>query len=435
MFKSRLVLQLSITALLATGHGMVMANAEADHGHSAPAHGDTHAATADSHQADHGHGASNEHKTDSHQAASHGSADSHQADTHAPSSHSADAHNAAKAESAQDHATDAKHEQPAEAKAGGNRLEDNPDAIERIRKILQAGIPEKATVKVTVPAGNDHQAESHATNPEKHGASLSSSPKATHAALSNTHDVKKSLKPADKKAKNHETHNGHWTYEGPTGPLFWSELSNDYGTCDQGKMQSPIHITSNDSIELDLDPIVFNYGQLAGNIVNNGHTIQVNVEGDNNIELRGQTYKLLQFHFHHPAEERIDNHTYPMVMHMVHKSESGQLAVIGVLIEPGKDNPVVNHLWSRLPFLEQQSNPLSANVFDLGSLLPQEHGYYTFTGSLTTPPCSENVLWVILQKPISLSEGQIKTFGRLYPHNARPLQATNKRLIQASKTH
>lgn len=417
MFKSRLVLQLSITALLATGHGMVMANAEADHAHSA----------------------TKEHKTDSHQATTHGqaakSADAHATDSHGPSSHAPDAHNTAKVAPDQSHTNDDAHDHSAEAKAGGNRLEDNPDAIERIRKILQAGIPEKATIKVTVPAGDDHKAEQAEHKAVVHGTASGTPSKSTHAALTNSHDVKKSLKPADKKTKGHDAHNGHWSYEGPTGPLFWSELSKDYGTCNQGKFQSPIHITTTDSIELDLEPIVFNYGQLAGNIINNGHTIQVNIEGENTIEMRGQTYKLLQFHFHHPAEERIDNHTFPMVMHMVHKSESGQLAVIGVMIEPGVDNPVVNHLWSRLPFLEAQTNPLGANLFDLNSLLPEQRGYYTFTGSLTTPPCSENVLWVIMQKPISLSEGQIKTFSRLYPHNARPLQATNKRLIQASKTH
>ncbi|NJM32916.1 MAG: carbonic anhydrase family protein [Limnobacter sp.] len=149
--------------------------------------------------------------------------------------------------------------------------------------------------------------------------------------------------------------------------------------------------------------------------------------------MRGQRYELVQFHFHHPAEERINGQSFPMVIHMVHRSAAGELAVVALLVEVGEANPIVNHLWSRLPFLPGQTSQLASNLFSLTDLLPNDKSYFVFTGSLTTPPCTENVLWLVMQQPITLSTAQVATFGQVYPLNSRPLQPVNNRLIQASQ--
>ena len=165
-------------------------------------------------------------------------------------------------------------------------------------------------------------------------------------------------------------------------------------------------------------------------VVNNGHTIQVDVVGDNSITVRGSSYKLLQFHFHHPSEERINQKVFSMVAHLVHRNAEGQLAVVAVLLDPGTANSLINKVWTYMPLDAGDKVRMPAGLLDLSELLPKDQRYYQFLGSLTTPPCTEGVLWLVLKQPTTVSPEQIKLFSQLYPRNARPVQPVNGRPIR-----
>ncbi|MBS0323936.1 MAG: carbonic anhydrase family protein [Proteobacteria bacterium] len=222
----------------------------------------------------------------------------------------------------------------------------------------------------------------------------------------------------------------HWSYEGEGGPANWARLRPDYATCDSGKRQSPIDIR--DTIRVDQEPLRFDYKPTRFSIVNNGHTIQIGVGEGNTVSVMGRTYELKQFHFHKPSEEKINGRGTDMVIHLVHQDDEGHLAVVAVLLEKGTDNPLIQTLWNNLPLEENQ--PLTpAPAIDLTRLLPQERGYYSYMGSLTTPPCTEEVLWLVFKQPMQLSADQVSIFSRLYPRNARPVQPANDRLIKESR--
>ncbi len=159
--------------------------------------------------------------------------------------------------------------------------------------------------------------------------------------------------------------------------------------------------------------------------------MQVDVDPGNAIEVLGRRYELQQFHFHNPSEERIDGRQFSMVVHLVHKSADGRLAVVAVLLEPGAANAVVQAVWNNLPL--EKGEPVAARKsLDIAALLPEERGYYTYMGSLTTPPCSEGVLWMVMRQPLTVSADQLAIFARLYPMNARPTQQAQGRLIKQS---
>ncbi|MDE2598717.1 MAG: carbonic anhydrase family protein [Rhodocyclaceae bacterium] len=221
-----------------------------------------------------------------------------------------------------------------------------------------------------------------------------------------------------------------WSYEGKGGPEFWSHLSPDNKACASGRRQSPINIS--DGIRVDLEPIKFNYGPSGYSVIDDGHTIQVNVAEGLNISIMGRTYQLIQFHFHKPAEERVNGRGYDMVAHLVHKDAEGHLAVIAVLMENGPEHPLIQTIWNNLP-LEQGMVVSPAAPIDLNKLLPEKRDYWTYMGSLTTPPCTEDVLWMVMKQPLQVSAEQIGIFGRLYPNNARPIQPGNNRLIKESR--
>ncbi len=225
----------------------------------------------------------------------------------------------------------------------------------------------------------------------------------------------------------------HWSYDGKTdGPAQWAKLKADWNVCADGKRQSPIDIRG--SIPADLEAIAVDYQEIPLALIDNGHTIQVNAAGAGHISLAGETYELLQFHFHHPAEEKINGKSYDLVAHLVHKSATGKLAVIAVPLQAGKkENSLLRVLWSNLP-LEQNKLMTPANVaIDPTALLPKHRSYYTYIGSLTTPPCSEGVLWLVFNSPITVSQEQINSFTRIYKNNARPIQPSNNRVIKASR--
>jgi len=221
----------------------------------------------------------------------------------------------------------------------------------------------------------------------------------------------------------------HWDYSGDGAPENWSKLKPEFSACSSGKRQSPIDIR--DGISVQLDPVQFDYKPSGFKVLDNGHTVQVNVAPGNSIEVMGRRFELLQFHFHRPSEERVNGRQYDMVAHLVHKDLDGKLAVVAVLLDRGSVQPVVQTVWNNLP-LEKGDEVAARATLDLNALLPAERGYFTYMGSLTTPPCSEGVLWMVMKQPVGISAEQIGIFARLYPMNARPIQSASGRLIKAS---
>jgi carbonic anhydrase len=225
-------------------------------------------------------------------------------------------------------------------------------------------------------------------------------------------------------------HEVHWSYDGEGGPANWSKLKPEYATCANGKRQSPIAIEDGDTLKGPAEPIQFRYEPSKGTVTNNGHTIQVNVYGDNSLTVRGTTYQLLQFHFHHPAEERVNGQGYPMVGHFVHRNELGQLAVVAVLLESGEANKLIENVWTYMPLDVNDSVRMPPDLINVNDILPRDQRYYQFMGSLTTPPCTEGVLWLVLKQPVSISRAQLRLFSQLYANNARPVQPGNGRAIR-----
>ena len=221
-----------------------------------------------------------------------------------------------------------------------------------------------------------------------------------------------------------------WRYEGEAGPQAWGQLKPAFNVCAIGKRQSPIHIEESATLQGPAEPLVFNYQPSSGTVVNNGRTIQVDLVGDNSVTARDSTFKLLQFHFHHPSEERVNNKGFSMVAHLVHKNPEGQLAIVAVLLDPGAANALIDKVWTHMPLDAGDRVRLPTGLIDMNELLPKDQRYYQFMGSLTTPPCSEGVLWMVLKQPTTVSPSQIKLFSQLFPHNARPVQPVNGRAVR-----
>ena len=223
----------------------------------------------------------------------------------------------------------------------------------------------------------------------------------------------------------------HWAYEGEGAPENWAKIDKKNALCASGKRQSPIDI--GEGVKVDLEPIRFDYRPQRVSVENNGHTIQVNVNEGNAIRIMGRSYELKQFHFHRPSEEKVGGKRFDMVVHLVHKDDEGNLAVVAVLLERGEaEQPTIQTVWNNLP-LEAGATTNPAAPLDIARLLPTDRSYYTYMGSLTTPPCSENVLWMVFKQPVMVTPDQIAVFSRLYKHNARPIQPNNGRLIKESR--
>lgn len=222
----------------------------------------------------------------------------------------------------------------------------------------------------------------------------------------------------------------HWSYSGPTGPVHWGSLEPGFAACKDGKRQSPIDIR--DARKADLQPIKFSYKPVPLRIIDNGHTIQVNVQSGGGIEIHENRYSLVQFHFHKPSGELIYGKRYDMALHLVHGDAAGHLVVVAVLLESGSRNPVIQELWNRLPREKGKEYAPRNGEINAAGLLPGNRNYYTYSGSLTTPPCTEGVTWFVLKSPIEISPGQIAVFGKLYADNARPVQPVNGREILES---
>jgi carbonic anhydrase len=237
--------------------------------------------------------------------------------------------------------------------------------------------------------------------------------------------------PVKRRAAADPLHAGHlhWSYDGAGGPDAWARLKPEFAKCGSGTRQSPIDLR--DGIQVQLDPVQFDYHPGAFRVIDNGHTVQVNVAPGSAIEVMGRRYELQQFHFHRPSEERINGRQFDMAAHLVHKDADGRLAVVAVLLERGGAQPIVQTVWNNLP-LEKGEEQAARMTLDPQQLLPPERGYFTYMGSLTTPPCSEGVLWMVMKQPVPVSADQIGIFSRLYPMNARPLQSASGRMVKES---
>jgi carbonic anhydrase len=221
----------------------------------------------------------------------------------------------------------------------------------------------------------------------------------------------------------------HWSYEGADGPAKWGELDAANRVCSVGAQQSPIDI--GDVIRAQLTPLKITWDKRAETVVNNGHTIQVNI-GESSVLGYGNTnYRLLQFHFHHPSEHLIGGKSFPMEVHFVHSNAAGSLAVIGALMSAGRANPVFNKIVSTMPDKEGPAAKADPAINPNG-LLPAARSYYRYYGSLTTPPCSETVDWLLLTDPLQVADADIARFAKLYPMNARPAQKGNRRFVLRS---
>jgi len=219
----------------------------------------------------------------------------------------------------------------------------------------------------------------------------------------------------------------HWGYEGNELPENWAKLSPEYQMCDLGKNQSPIDISG--AIEAQVGNLDTHYGQTSGQIVNNGHTVQITEKNPNDyIIIRGEKYHLVQFHFHSPSENKVDGKSYPMEGHFVHANKDGELLVMAVMFDEGNENTSVEQLLSLLS--EQENKPINFENINIASFLPKGKSYYRFSGSLTTPPCSEGVTWIVLKNPMTLSKPEIDKFAHAFKHhNNRPTQPLNGRII------
>ncbi len=220
----------------------------------------------------------------------------------------------------------------------------------------------------------------------------------------------------------------HWGYEGAEAPANWGQLSEKFAICSSGKNQSPINIEN--AIEAELAPISVAYKPSALALKNNGHTVQANYDAGSSITVEGRTFNLLQFHFHSPSENAISGKLYPMEVHFVHADADKNLAVIGVMFEEGAENEALKAAWDNMPAKAgDEAKPEGATI-DAAAILPANQDYYRFNGSLTTPPCSEGVLWMVMKNPVTASKAQVEKFYNTFGHDTnRPVQPTNARPV------
>jgi carbonic anhydrase len=219
----------------------------------------------------------------------------------------------------------------------------------------------------------------------------------------------------------------HWGYAGEAGPANWSKIDPKFAMCALGRNQSPIDLAG--LVEADLKPLKLAYKAGAADIVNNGHTIQVNYVPGSVLTVDGRTFELKQFHFHSPSENRIGSKQFPLEGHLVHADKEGNLAVVAVMFQEGAANPLLAKLWEKMPGKAGEKAELPGGL-SVAALLPADRDYYRFNGSLTTPPCSEGVWWLVMKKPASVSKKQVEQFSKTIGFaNNRPVQPVNARPV------
>ena len=219
----------------------------------------------------------------------------------------------------------------------------------------------------------------------------------------------------------------HWSYEGAAGPAQWGSMGEANLACSAGSQQSPVDITA--PVSAQIPTLSADWKKGGGKMVNNGHTIQVNYDDGDTLFLGETAYELVQYHFHHPSEHLLSGRRFPMEMHMVHRSAAGELAGVGVLIQEGGHNRAFEPVWSNLPRTRGVETHYEHVKVDVDALLPAVRTSYRYDGSLTTPPCTEGVKWIVLTMPIELDALQIRTFTDVMHDNSRPVQPLNGRTV------
>jgi len=227
-----------------------------------------------------------------------------------------------------------------------------------------------------------------------------------------------------------------WTYDGAAGADRWGALDPDYAVCNSGRQQSPIDIRH--TAKADLPALRFEFrSEPLKYLINNGKTIRVNYHdapgAGSFLIAGGARYRLTQFHFHHPSEETVNGRVYAMEVHFMLESSDGKPAGVAVFLEPGEPNAAVQKLWDHMPRSEGKEQEIPGVDIDPATLLPRNTAYYLYIGSVTAPPCTEGVTWFVLKTPVEVSSAQIAAFARLYPHDVRPVQPLNGRMVKESK--
>jgi len=219
----------------------------------------------------------------------------------------------------------------------------------------------------------------------------------------------------------------HWGYAGEAGPENWSKIDPKFAMCGLGRNQSPVDLAG--FVEADLKPLKLEYKAGAAEILNNGHTVQVNYAAGSSLTVNGRTFALTQFHFHSPSENKVSGKQFPLEGHLVHADKDGNLAVVAVMFQEGAANALLAKLWEKMPAKAGDKNALPAGL-SVSQLLPADRDYYRFNGSLTTPPCSEGVWWLVMKKPATASKAQIEQFSKTVGFaNNRPVQPVNARPV------
>lgn len=221
----------------------------------------------------------------------------------------------------------------------------------------------------------------------------------------------------------------HFTYEGEEAPEYWGGLTTDYLACGNGKNQSPIDIKTLSLVNANLGSIQFDYKPSALKILNNGHTIQANYDSGSGISVDGKRYELVQFHVHTPSEHTLNGKSFPMEIHFVHISNDGALAVVGVFLETGAANSQLSAIVNAIPKTQTPQTTVSGITIDANQFIPSQKLEYRYSGSLTTPPCTEGVKWLVLQGILPASADQLASFQSVLVKNNRPVQAENARNI------
>jgi carbonic anhydrase len=337
----------------------------------------------------------------------------------------ADAKRPGKAGASPDAKVDAKADAKVDAKTDAKADDPPPAAVDPMEVLRQrlAGKLQRQTLRDDTTSPYDLKVVARTTPPPP-APRPAARPRAAAAGAAGTAAV------AVHGAKATAGHGAaHWSYQGDGGPAAWARLRPEFNLCGTGQRQSPVDIRG--GLAVDLEPVKFAYADSRFGVIDNGHTVQANIAAGSHIEVGGQRFELLQMHFHRPSEERIDGRQFEMSAHLVHRDAQGKLAVVALLIERGPAHPVVQTVWNNLPLEQHQEVPARVPL-SLQALLPNDARYFTYMGSLTTPPCSEDVRWIVMRQPVTMSPEQIELFARIYPMNARPLQQlAGRRILQS----
>ena len=219
-----------------------------------------------------------------------------------------------------------------------------------------------------------------------------------------------------------------WSYEGETGPEHWGELSPRYSLCKDGKEQSPIDIAG--PFNEAAPDLSFGYNEIPLTLINRGYTLEIiTAPGGGWLQAAGKSFDLIEFHFHYRSEHKVEGKDYEMAVHFVHQNSAKQLAIVGVFMTVGESNPLIQTLLDNLPEQQGKTAAIEGVAIDPTQLLPEERGYFSYAGSLTTPGCSEDVPWHVMMTPIEVSVEQIAAFAVEYGYNSRPVQPLGDRII------